>query len=283
MEYRSKKYTKLSDQTDSTFDNNNSDGLESFEYMMKIVIVGDSFAGKSALLRRYVSNHYPSDSYVSTIGVDFDTKRISFDNKDRSLKIYSCKSDNVDIRMHAPSVIKTKLQIWDTAGQERFRSITESYYRGMKLCVLCFDSSICDDPVHSITAWLHNIKKHSCSKTYVYIVGSKVDNKNEMYDADLENQIKQIGLDGLIVKFVGWCSSAQDTYAKSLKDLSGLNQQTKQINSMFKDIVYDFMIEESKLGEKSSIKIYDYNNEYGGRSAKLEQNASLTNTCCTIL
>jgi hypothetical protein len=119
----------------------------------------------------------------------------------------------------------------------------------------------------------------------VYIVGSKVDNKDEMYDADLENRIKQIGLDGLIVKFVGWCSSAQDIYVKSLKDLSGLNQQTKQIKSMFKDIVYDFMVEESKLGEKSSIKIYDYNNEYGGRSTKLEQNqsASLANTCCTIL
>lgn len=283
MDYSSKKYAKLSDQTDSTSDNNNSDGLENFEYMMKIVIVGDSFAGKSALLRRYISNYYPSDSYVSTIGVDFDTRRINFDNKDRLLKIYSCRSENVDVRMHVPSVIKTKLQIWDTAGQERFRSITESYYRGMKLCVLCFDSTIYGDPIHSIIMWLHNIKKHSCSKTYVYIVGSKVDNKDDMYDADLESQIKQISLDGLIVKFIGWCSSAQDIYVKSLKDLSDPNQQTKQIKSMFKDIVYDFMIEESKLGEKSSIKIYDYNNEYGGRSAKLEQNASLANTCCTIL
>ena len=45
-----------------------------------------------------------SDSYVTTIGVDFKIKTLDIDGK-------SCK-----------------LQIWDTAGQERFRNIISSYY-----------------------------------------------------------------------------------------------------------------------------------------------------------
>ncbi len=57
----------------------------------KFVLVGDSAVGKSSLLNRFVDKIY-SESFLSTIGVDFKFKRIRFDN------------------------IDVKLQIWDTAG-----------------------------------------------------------------------------------------------------------------------------------------------------------------------
>ncbi|ETW31864.1 Ras-like GTP-binding protein YPT1 [Plasmodium falciparum FCH/4] len=73
--------------------------------LFKILLIGDSGVGKSCLLLRFADDTY-TDSYISTIGVDFKIKTIEIEDK----------------------IIK--LQIWDTAGQERFRTITSSYYRG---------------------------------------------------------------------------------------------------------------------------------------------------------
>ena len=53
--------------------------------------MGDSAVGKSSLLNRFVDKTY-SESFMSTIGVDFKFRKIRIDNND------------------------VKLQIWDTAG-----------------------------------------------------------------------------------------------------------------------------------------------------------------------
>ena len=67
-----------------------------YDYLYKILIVGNSGVGKSSILLRFTENIF-SYSFLSTIGVDFKVKTISLDN----------------------DVIK--LQIWDTAGQERLK------------------------------------------------------------------------------------------------------------------------------------------------------------------
>ena len=78
--------------------------------MFKLLLIGDSGVGKSCLLIRFADDTY-TETYISTIGVDFKIKTIELDGK------------------------TIKLQIWDTAGQERFRTITSSYYRGMYVYV----------------------------------------------------------------------------------------------------------------------------------------------------
>lgn len=76
----------------------------SYDYLFKVVLIGDSGVGKSCILLRVADDSF-TESFISTIGVDF--------------------------RFHETKAFgKTaKLQIWDTAGQERFRSITAAYYR----------------------------------------------------------------------------------------------------------------------------------------------------------
>ena len=75
------------------------------QQLLKLLLIGDSGVGKSSLLHRFADDVY-TDSYISTIGVDFKIKTLEVEEK------------------------IVKLQIWDTAGQERFRTITSSYYRG---------------------------------------------------------------------------------------------------------------------------------------------------------
>ncbi|XP_028784956.1 ras-related protein RABC1-like [Neltuma alba] len=75
-----------------------------FDYLFKLLMIGDSGVGKSSLLLSFISDTY--EDLSPTIGVDFKVKYVTVGGK------------------------RLKLAIWDTAGQERFRTLTSSYYRG---------------------------------------------------------------------------------------------------------------------------------------------------------
>ena len=75
------------------------------DYLVKVIVIGDSGVGKTNLITRFCENHF-KDTYVATIGVDFKIKSLVVNDK------------------------KFKMQIWDTAGQERFKNITQTYYKG---------------------------------------------------------------------------------------------------------------------------------------------------------
>jgi small GTP-binding protein len=76
-----------------------------YDYIFKIVVVGDPAVGKTSMMCRYTDNKF-YEEHLTTIGVDFKIKTLTIGEK------------------------KVKLNIWDTAGQENFRSITRSYFRG---------------------------------------------------------------------------------------------------------------------------------------------------------
>ena len=69
-----------------------------YDYLFKIVLIGDSGVGKSNLLSRFTKNEFSLES-KSTIGVEFATRSLQVDGK------------------------VVKAQIWDTAGQERYALI----------------------------------------------------------------------------------------------------------------------------------------------------------------
>ena len=91
-----------------------------------------------------------TESYISTIGVDFKIRTIELDGK------------------------TIKLQIWDTAGQERFRTITSSYYRGAHGIIIVYD--ITDrDSFDNVKQWLNEIDRYACENVNKLLVGNKSD------------------------------------------------------------------------------------------------------------
>lgn len=61
---------------------NNNEDLNNldYDYLYKILLLGDSNTGKSSIILRYTENSFDS-SIVSSIGVDFKMKKMKFENK----------------------------------------------------------------------------------------------------------------------------------------------------------------------------------------------------------
>lgn len=128
------------------------------DFLFKLVLVGDSGVGKSCLLLRFADDTF-SESYITTIGVDFVTpmqrfRTITVDGKAVKLQIVSATQ-------------------WDTAGQERFRTITSAYYRGSDGVMLVFDKTVGDSFDH-IPSWMEEIGKYSETSARM-LVGNKQD------------------------------------------------------------------------------------------------------------
>ena len=102
-----------------------------------------------------------TDSYISTIGVDFKIRTIELDGK------------------------TIKLQIWDTAGQERFRTISSTYYRGAHGIIVVYDITNLDS-FNNVKRWLEEINKYARENVNKLLVGNKLDL------AEVSQQLRQV-------------------------------------------------------------------------------------------
>eukprot|EP00062_Callorhinchus_milii_P014588 gi/632963917/ref/XP_007898145.1/ PREDICTED: ras-related protein Rab-3B [Callorhinchus milii] len=126
---------------------------QNFDYMFKLLIIGNSSVGKTSFLFRYADDTY-SSSFVSTVGIDFKVKTVYRNDK------------------------RVKLQIWDTAGQERYRTITTAYYRGAMGFILMYDIANADS-YSAVQDWATQIKTYSWDNAQVILVGNKCDMEDE--------------------------------------------------------------------------------------------------------
>ncbi|CDY54519.1 BnaC07g49230D [Brassica napus] len=122
---------------------------QKIDYVFKVVLIGDSAVGKSQLLARFSRNEFSIES-KATIGVEFQTRTLTIDNK------------------------TIKAQIWDTAGQERYRAVTSAYYRGAVGAMLVYDITKRQSFDH-VARWLEELRGHADKNIVIMLVGNKTD------------------------------------------------------------------------------------------------------------
>ena len=128
---------------------NNTKDPSSYNFLFKIIIIGDTHVGKSNILLRFADDVF-QESFQPTIGVDFKIKSLVFED------------------------IPIKLQLWDTAGQERFRNITNSYYKGAHGIILVYDITN-HMSFQNLDIWLEEVEKHGASNLTKILIGNKCD------------------------------------------------------------------------------------------------------------
>jgi len=120
-----------------------------YDYLFKVVLIGDSPVGKSNLVSQFSRNKFDPESR-STIGIEFATRSIDIDEK------------------------IVKAQIWDTAGQEYYRAVTTAYYRGATGALLVYDITKYSTYIN-ITRWLKQIREYTEPNIVIMLVGNKSD------------------------------------------------------------------------------------------------------------
>ena len=65
---------------------NNNETFEHFDYMLKVLVIGNSAVGKTSMLIRYTEKNF-QESYVSTVGIDFKVKTLHRNGKKIKLQV----------------------------------------------------------------------------------------------------------------------------------------------------------------------------------------------------
>ena len=82
----------------------------------KICMLGGSGVGKTSLVSRFVSSIF-SDTYLTTVGVKIDKKKVAIDSGEMTL------------------------MLWDIYGEDEFQTVRDSYLRGASGYLLVADGT----------------------------------------------------------------------------------------------------------------------------------------------
>ena len=124
------------------------DSKEKFDF--KVILLGDIYVGKTAIIRRLIYNEFKSD-YKCNIGVELEVKSMVIDEK-----------------------TVAGLRIWDTAGDEKYRAVTKSYYHDADGIILVFDLTQ-PSSFDSLQNWLKSIEEIAPKDAIIFLVANKCD------------------------------------------------------------------------------------------------------------
>ncbi|MFW9917003.1 MAG: Rab family GTPase [Candidatus Thorarchaeota archaeon] len=155
-----------------------------YDYVFKLLLLGEPAVGKTSLIIRYVKDSFKSD-YMSTIGANFLVKEITL-----------------------PSGASVMLQIWDIAGQSLDARYAQSYYSGASGALLVFDVTR-PETLNRLTDWHSDVQKQAPKDLLGIVVGNKNDLDAAVADSDMEAMTKKI--------------NALRSFSTSAKDGTGVN------------------------------------------------------------
>ena len=120
-----------------------------YDQKIKIMVIGESLVGKTALIKRYTKNTFGGE-YLTTVGIDFQDKFLNINGKE------------------------IKIELWDTAGQERFRNIAKNYFQSSDGFLLVYDLTK-KSSFENLEFWNEQISLNAPKETKYILVGNKKD------------------------------------------------------------------------------------------------------------
>ena len=143
------------------YDIKNLNNFHTQNLSLKLIIIGDPYVGKTALLNRIAHNEFSND-YQSTIGVSFTSVEIITNS------------------------ISSKLSIWDMAGQESYYSVNKLYFRGAQIVFICFDLTN-KQSFSNIEKWKNVMIENTSNLFGIFLVGCKSDLNKVIKNEEIKN------------------------------------------------------------------------------------------------
>jgi len=132
---------------------NTYEGLQietKYDHLYKIIIIGDTSVGKTALLSKYLKGVFPT-SPLSTVATEFATK------------IIQIKEGGY-----------IKAQIWDTAGEEKYKSITYHHYKKSVGGLIVYDITK-KSSFDNVKNWYNDLITKAEKGCIIALIGNKLD------------------------------------------------------------------------------------------------------------
>lgn len=239
-----------------------------WDYIAKLVAIGDSGCGKSSLTVRLCEGRFSSTHDV-TIGVEFGSRIVPVGPPaNKALEAGNTATAAALARDSDGEQKKMKLSLWDTAGQETYKSITRSYFRGASGALLVFDLSR-RKSFESVTVWLNDLRQIADSDIVVVLVGNKLDlasqssdieggNKRQVTKEEAEEWCRREG----VLKYVETSAKSGENVEKAFLEVAERIYQNIEAGK------YDL------ADRRSGVK--KFGAQAGGRDAKQPQAVNLT-------
>jgi len=185
----------------------------SYDYHVKVLIMGDSNVGKSAIALQFSESRF-EPSTLASVGVDFCTKVVNVDDAN------------------------VKVNVWDISGGERFKTITMGLYRNVMGALLVYD--VTDFlSFENIEYWLKNLEANASEEIVLVLVGNKT-------DREIERVISYDKGSTLANKF--GCSFFETSALTGSNIMQALKSITKQCKNKL-EVGFDF--EKISVGQES--------------------------------
>ena len=127
-----------------------------YNYLAKVLLLGEFRVGKSSMVLRYVEGRFPGD-YQATIGANFLVKSVHLPYDDKTVKV--------------------GLQVWDIGGHARSSQVGRVFFQGVSGALLVYDLTR-RDTLDKLPLWIEQLHKYS-PEAKIYLVGNKNDLVND--------------------------------------------------------------------------------------------------------
>ncbi len=149
-------------------------------YAFKVIEIGDSATGKTAIKVRLTDDYFKKD-LKTTLGVDFGAKELKCEYIDES-----------DVMFSGSYRFTVKMNVWDAAGQSHYEKIRGMYYRGAKGALLVYDVN---NPIsfENLDGWIKELEENIGQRIPVLMVGNKIDLERNVKSEEAKAYAKKNG------------------------------------------------------------------------------------------